>query len=81
MRRHLKSLSVLGLGLAIAVVGLVYDVMFAGIPYQDPTPEMKAEWQRHSDFAATLQAMGGVIFLVGVLAWPVIWRLARDSRE
>jgi hypothetical protein len=35
-------------GLLLMVGGFVYDVMFAGIPYQDPTPEMSARYAFHA---------------------------------
>ena len=39
------------LGLAGMVGGFCYDVMFVGIPYQDPTPELQQQYELHSGAA------------------------------
>lgn len=57
----------LGVGVLLMVAGFCYDVVFAGIPYQDPTPEMSARYAMHSRIASVVVAAGGVAFLVGVL--------------
>lgn len=57
------------LGLAAVVGGFYYDVMFAGIPYQDPTPELHEQYELHSGIAFYLEATGGLILAVGCLLW------------
>jgi hypothetical protein len=61
-------LLLLGTGLLVVVVGFFYDVSFAGIPYQDPTPEMSARYAYHAHIAATIRSIGGVVFLLGIAA-------------
>ena len=58
------------------MVGVVYDVVFAGIPYPDPTPEMAAAYARHAGVAATIRWVGLGVVLAGV-AGSVVRRLAR----
>lgn len=48
----------------LVIVGaFVYDVLFAGIPYQDPTPEMTASYTLHSQIAAVGYAIGLFVLL------------------
>jgi hypothetical protein len=55
-------------GLCLLVGGFLYDVMFAGIPYQDPTPEMSASYARHSRIASVTCWIGVGAFLFGCIA-------------
>lgn len=54
-------------GIIVIVGAFVYDVIFAGIPYQDPTPEMTASYNLHSQIAAVGYAIG-LFFLLGTTA-------------
>lgn len=67
MKRKLPLL-IVGFGVFLIVGGFFYDVMFAGIPYQDPTPKMAARYAQHSHIASTVCLVGGGIFLVGAIA-------------
>ncbi len=55
-------------GLFLLLSGFVYDVMFAGIPYQDPTPEMSARYAHHARIASSTYWLGFGVFLLGLLA-------------
>jgi hypothetical protein len=55
-------------GLILLVSGFIYDVMFAGIPYQDPTPEMSIRYAHHAHIASTICWLGVGVFLVGSFA-------------
>ena len=57
----------IALGVCLFVGGFVYDVMFAGIPYQDPTPEMAASFNLHSRIASWVRWGGIGIVSVGCL--------------
>ncbi|HSL95738.1 MAG TPA: hypothetical protein VLA35_07470, partial [Thermoleophilia bacterium] len=48
--------------------GFVYDVAFAGIPYQDPTPEMAADFFRHARVASLIRWVGLGLLLSGAIA-------------
>lgn len=52
-------------GFCLLIGGFVYDVRFAGIPYQDPTPEMSARYASHSRIASVLRWTGVAAFLFG----------------
>jgi hypothetical protein len=74
MKRWLKTLAAPGIGMLIVMSGFVYDVVFAGIPYQDPTPELQARYDFHSAVAESLYTTGGVVFLLGIVAIPFLAR-------
>ena len=58
---------ILLLGIMIIFLGFVYDVMFAGIPYQDPTPAMVATYNYHATIASTIRRVGTGISLLGIV--------------
>jgi hypothetical protein len=74
MKSWLKTLAAPGIGMLIVMSGFVYDVVFAGIPYQDPTPELQARYDFHSAVAESLYTTGGVVFLLGIVAIPFLAR-------
>lgn len=45
-------------GVGLVVLGFVYDVLFAGIPYQDPPPELAAEYDRQARVAELISWLG-----------------------
>jgi hypothetical protein len=67
--RFIKSIGILLLGIVIVVIGHVYDVLFAGISYQDPTPELQARCDFHSSVAGIFYKTGGIVFLAAWLDW------------
>jgi hypothetical protein len=57
-------------GMAFLGGAFVYRVLFAGIPYQDPTPEMTANYDRHARIAGGLALIGATTLLAGaVTGW------------
>jgi hypothetical protein len=42
--------------------------MFAGIPYQDPTPALAADYERNAGIASALRWVGAGVLASGVLA-------------
>jgi uncharacterized membrane protein len=58
----------LAAGLVLLMAGFVYDVIFAGIPYQDPTPEMAARYAHHASTANMLYWFGGLLLLIGLIS-------------
>ena len=79
MKRLFKILGVPILGLAVVLIGFAYDVIFAGIPYQDPTPELQSKWESHKVVAGNIYIAGGVTFLLGILAPPVTRAITRRN--
>ncbi len=54
-------------GFVLIIAGFVYDVIFAGIPYQDPTPELLARYNFHSSIAGYLELGGLGMIILGVV--------------
>ena len=51
-------------GIIVILFGFVYGSIFAGIPYQDPTPEMSANYNFHSIVSNIILVIGlGSLFL------------------
>jgi hypothetical protein len=66
-------------GIMTIILGLMYDVLFAGIPYQDPTPAMIANYNFHSQIASIIRWVGAGICLLGGAA--VIIRSMMNKRQ
>ena len=54
------------LGIMLLVAGFVFEAVFNGMPYQDPTPEMTAQWQSNEMVARYFYLAGLVILVAGV---------------
>lgn len=67
-----------GLGLLLLFGGFGYWAAFAGIPYQDPTPEMQARWDFHNRLGRIITESGLAVFALasvgGILdgAWSLV---------
>ena len=59
------SIGLLVLGVIIIFAGFVYDILLAGIPYQDPTPAMLANYNFHSQVASIIRWSGLGITAIG----------------
>jgi len=78
--RFIKTIVAPLLGILIVITGFVYDVIFAGIPYQDPTPELQARYDFHSAVASWILMSGGILFLVGLIAIPFILKKTKKCQ-
>jgi len=79
--RWRTCLVLLGIGLGILICGFVYDVLLAGIPYQDPTPAMQASYVYHSRNARAIEAAVLMIWALGVINAALSWVHVRVSRD
>jgi hypothetical protein len=75
-----KPISALIFGVMITVGGFVYHGFFAGIPFQDPTPEVYANWLFHSRIGDNIILAGLVTFLASVL-WLIIALITALARK
>ncbi len=78
--RFIKSIGISLIGIVIVMMGLVYDILLAGIPYPDPTPELQVRYDFHSFVAGIFYKTGGIVFLVGLVAIPFIWKMAKKKQ-
>lgn len=76
--RAFRPTVVILLGAALILSGFFYDVIFAGLPFQDPTPAMQAEWLLHKRIATRIEMAGAVILCAGCL-WGAIGLIARAA--
>ena len=70
----------IAVGFLLLLGGFIYDVMFAGIPYQDPTPELAADYARHARIASAIRRLGVGVFVFGALSGSIRW-MARRMRS
>lgn len=80
MKTSIQTVTAPLIGVGIIIIGFVYDVLFAGIPYQDPTPELQARYDFHSAVAGLLYKSGGFVVLLGLVAIPFILRRRKRTR-
>ena len=80
MKRRLALLFLL-VGILLILAGFLYDLFFAGIPYQDPTPEMSANYARHARIAAIIRYAGLLAFLTGVVVRILRWIESRTRAD
>ena len=66
MKIFIETIALPILGLFTVIAGFVYDVIFAGIPYQDTTPELQSRWEFHKSIEDMFYKFGGIVLLVGV---------------
>jgi hypothetical protein len=70
----------LAVGLLVIASGFAYDVAFAGIPFQDPPPELRRRYDRDAHVAARIESFGGYITLAGGIAIVAAWIVRRPRR-
>jgi hypothetical protein len=66
-------------GVLLVLGGFAYDVLCAGIPYQDPTPEQSARYAYHARVASCLRGAGLAALLAGAVA-GLVRRMTRKPR-
>jgi len=71
--RAFRPIVVILLGTALILSGLLYNLRFAGLPFQDPTPAMQTEWLFHKRIAARIEMAGAAILCAGVLWGAISW--------
>ena len=72
MVRFLRPLRFSILGLFAMLAGFLYDAAFAGLPYQDPSEALQAQWEFHKAVAEWLLLCGFVLFVAGLAAAPFL---------
>jgi hypothetical protein len=61
------GLLVIVVGLLFLSGGFLYDILFAGIPYQDPPPALQQQYAASAATAQTFYIIGIVIVLLGIV--------------
>lgn len=73
-------MTLMAAGLIAVIAGFVYDVFFAGIPFQDPPPGIAADYARHSAAASGIRWAGAALLSAGAFAL-IAGRIAGRSRS
>jgi hypothetical protein len=55
------------IGLALVVAGFLYDVVFAGIPYQDAPDDLQNEYVRDQEISLWIMSFGLAVVVIGGL--------------
>lgn len=76
MKRHEPCLLIVA-GALVVAVSFIYWLSFAGLPYQDPTPELLTRYALHTDIAVALFYLGAAAFVWGLVVgtrrfWPLL---------
>lgn len=79
MKIQLSTFCILS-GVALVISGFAYDLSFAGLPYQDPTPEMQKIWLLHKRIADVIIITGTAFFVLGFV-WSISRMIMRLSRN
>lgn len=51
----------------VILLGFLYDVYFAGIPYQDPPPEILESYELHNFVATTITKIGFILLIISLV--------------
>lgn len=55
------------LGVVLVMLGFVYEGIFAGIPYQDPTPELSQKYMYYVNIGQLFYKIGFPVLAAGLL--------------
>lgn len=69
------------LGILLVFAGFSYDILFAGIPPQDPPPDIAASYAFHARVASQIMRAGMVAFLIGIAASALMGIVALMSKR
>ena len=72
--------SILLAGLLVLGAGLYYWVIKAGIPYQDPTPEIQLQYSINMGIGDVLTKIGVFTMLAGAVCRIIIGILSRRNK-
>ncbi len=64
-------------GMIILVIGLYYLIIKAGIPYQDPTEELRIQYAINMGIGETLIVNGLLVFILGLIGRITAFVLGR----
>jgi len=61
LKIRILLLALFGLGLLTIAAGFLYDLSYAGIPYQDPPPALQQQYEADQNTAACIMTLGAYI--------------------
>ena len=66
-------------GIIIFIIGLYYLIIKSGIPYQDPTEELRLQYAINMGIGETLIANGLLVFILGLIGRIIAFVLERKK--
>lgn len=60
------------IGIVAFIVGFYYSAIKAGIPYQDPTPEMAEKYTLYMNIGDNLMLLGFIAIVIGIIFFVVL---------
>lgn len=75
-------IGIAAVGMIFLLAGFWYAVVEAGLPYQDPTPEMLEQYNRSMMIGSLFLMIGGVVVLAELIYWGAfgIYKLLKRHR-
>lgn len=67
-------------GVALLAVGVGYDLLHVGTPYQDPQPALERRYQDNGLIASRIEGWGGDLILLGLATVVVTQVVLRAQR-
>ena len=74
MRKYLRPLTFVVIGIVLLIAGFVYAVIFLNVPYPDPTPAMQQEVLFHERITGNVM-LAGIVFVIVSMVWAIIGKL------
>lgn len=60
------------IGIVLVIIGFLYDLIYAGIPYQDPTDELLKNYNFHKSISDTVINIGSIFIIIGIIGAIII---------
>ena len=68
-------------GIVVLCIGIFYSVIKAGIPYQDPTPEMQIRYAVNMQMGDELTKTGACMALTGTAVKYLFVKLSHNRKK
>jgi hypothetical protein len=67
---------------AFFIIGFIYEGIFAGIPYQDPTPELYKKYMHYVNVGQLFYKVGTGVLALGILTISAqkVFRFLKNNR-
>lgn len=66
-------------GIIVLIIGFIFDMEFAGIPFQDSLPKMLENYKRNKKIADCIIDTGIVIIILGIITKIFVRKNSRND--
>ncbi len=67
MVKFFRPIRLIIIGIILLLLGFTYSIIFAGLPYQDPSEELYASWKFHHEIASWTMLTGLFLTCLSIL--------------